>query len=84
MTCMDVCALGIGKPDCVVVDVVDSFANKSLVTIPSLLGLDPDFVFEGPWQHCARARASSYTRLCLAHRQRCRGMGAWDRRAGRD
>ena len=29
------------------VDVVDSFANKSLVTIPSLLGLDPEFRFEG-------------------------------------
>ena len=37
------------------IDVVDSFANKSLVTVPSLLGLDPEFRFEGiplatPWK----------------------------------
>jgi len=48
-----------------VIDVVDSFANKSLVTIPSLLGLDPEFRFEGAqpepkYSSCRRRLANRF------------------------
>jgi len=36
-----------GKKDCLFLDIVDSLRKGSLMTVPSLLGLDPEFDFKG-------------------------------------
>ena len=36
-----------GKKDCLVIDVVDNVGRLSVVTLPTLMGLPPDFNFEG-------------------------------------
>ena len=36
-----------GKEDCLVIDVVDNLTKNTLVTVPSLFGLNPSFVSKG-------------------------------------
>jgi ATP-dependent helicase IRC3 len=39
--------LNVGKADCMVIDLVDNYKRCSLVTLPSLVGLDPAFNLHG-------------------------------------
>jgi len=49
------------KPDCIVIDVVDASAGKSLASCPGLLGLPPDLDLEGNSLSAAAKRVDQFS-----------------------
>jgi ATP-dependent helicase IRC3 len=53
-----------GKADCLILDMVDNCGRNTVVTVPSLLGLDPDFDTNGEHVDAVYSKMKQFTAEC--------------------